>query len=88
MIGKISARGARVAGLMYYLYGPGRNEAHTDPHLVAGWWHPCELEPPLRDDGRRDFRHLNGLLQQPHAALGPRGFDRPVWHCSVRAAPG
>jgi hypothetical protein len=88
MIGKISARGARVAGLMYYLYGPGRNEAHTDPHLVAGWRHPCELEPPLRDDGRRDFRHLNGLLQQPHAALGPRGFDRPVWHCSVRAAPG
>ena len=88
MIGKISARGARVAGLVYYLYGPGRNEAHTDPHLVAGWRHPAELEPPLRDDGRRDFRHLNGLLQQPHAALGPRGFERPVWHCSVRAAPG
>ncbi len=41
MIGKISARGARVAGLMYYLYGPGRNEAHTDPHLVAGWRHPA-----------------------------------------------
>jgi hypothetical protein len=88
MIGKISARGAQVAGLIYYLYGPGRNEAHTDPHLVAGWWYPAELEPPLRDDGRRDFRHLNGLLQQPHAALGPRGFERPVWHCSVRAAPG
>jgi MobA/VirD2-like, nuclease domain len=88
MIGKISARGARVAGLMYYLYGPGRNEAHTYPHLVAGWRHPSELEPPLRGDGRRDFRHLNGLLQQPHAALGPRGFNRPVWHCSVRAAPG
>jgi relaxase-like protein len=88
MIGKISARGARVAGLVYYLYGPGRNEAHTDPHLVAGWRHPTELEPPLRDDGRRDFRHLTGLLQQPHVALGPRGFERPVWHCSVRAAPG
>jgi hypothetical protein len=88
MIGKISARGARVAGLVYYLYGPGRNEAHTDPHLVAGWRHSTELEPPLRDDGRRDFRHLTGLLQQPHVALGPRGFERPVWHCSVRAAPG
>jgi hypothetical protein len=88
MIGKISARGARVAGLVYYLYGPGRNEAHTDPHLIAGWRHPAELEPPLREDGRRDFRHLTGLLQQPHAALGPRGFDRSVWHCSVRTAPG
>jgi len=88
MIGKISARGARVAGLIYYLYGLGRNEAHTDPHLVAGWRHPAELEPSLRDDGRRDFRNLTGLLQQPHAALGWHGFERPVWHCSVRAAPG
>jgi relaxase-like protein len=87
VIGKISARGTRVSGLIYYLYGPGRDEAHTDPHIVAGWRDPAELEPPLRDSGRRDFRQLSGLLQQPQAALGPRGFDRPVWHCSVRAAP-
>jgi len=89
MIGKISApRGKRVEGLIYYLFGPGRNAEHTDPHIVAGWRHPAELEPPLRGDGRRDFRRLNGLLQQPHAALGLGGFDRPVWHCSIRAAPG
>ena len=88
MIGKVSARGSRVSGLIYYLYGPGRNEEHTGPHLIAGWRHPAELEPPLREDGHRDFRHLSGLLQQPHDALGDRGFDRPVWHCSVRAAPG
>ncbi len=88
MIGKVSPRGNRVAGLIWYLFGPGRNEEHTDPHIVAGWRHPAELEPPLRGGGRRDFRQLTGLLQQPHAALGPRGFDRPVWHCSVRAAPG
>jgi hypothetical protein len=88
VIGKISdPRGERVAGLIYYLFGPGRCEEHTDPHLIAGWRHPAELEPPLRPDGCRDFRRLNGLLQQPHAALGPRGFDRPVWHCAVRAAP-
>jgi hypothetical protein len=88
VIGKISdPRGERVAGLIYYLFGPGRREEHTDPHLIAGWRHPAELEPPLRPDGRRDFRRLNGLLQQPHAALGPRGFQRPVWHCAVRAAP-
>jgi hypothetical protein len=80
-------RGQRVAGLIYYLVGPGRREEHTDPHLIAGWRHPAELEPPLRPDGHRDFRKLCGLLQQPHAALGPRGFDRPVWHCAVRAAP-
>jgi hypothetical protein len=88
VIGKISdPRGERAGGLTYYLFGPGRREEHTDPHLVAGWRHPAELEPPLRPDGRRDFCRLIGLLQQPHAALGPRGFSRPVWHCVVQAAP-
>jgi hypothetical protein len=88
VIAKISdPRGERVAGLIYYLFGRGRREEHTDPHLIAGWRHPAELAPPLRLDGRHDFRRLCGLLQQPHAALGPRGFVRPVWHCAVRAAP-
>ena len=86
MIGKV-LRGTRPEGLVYYLFGPGRREEHRDPHLVAGWRHPGELEPPLHPDGRRDFRRLNGLLNQPHAALGPRGLERPVWHCVVRAAP-
>jgi hypothetical protein len=88
VIGKISApRGERVEPLVYYLYGPGRHEEHTDPHIVAGWWHPAELEPPLRADGRRDFRRLNGLLNQPHAAMGSWATQRPVWHCVMRAAP-
>ena len=38
-------------------------------------------------DGTRDFRRLFGLLNQPHAAMGTWGFARPVWHCSMRAAP-
>ena len=88
MIGKITApRGERVEPLIHYLYGPGRREEHTDPHIVAGWRHPAELEPPLREDGKRDYRRLHGLLNQPHAALGTRGMARPVWHCSMRAAP-
>ena len=88
MIGKISApRGEHVEPLIYYLYGPGRREEHTDPHIVAGWWHPAELEPPQRADGKRDFRRLLGLLRQPHAAMGTRALERPVWHCAVRAAP-
>jgi hypothetical protein len=89
VIGKITApRGERVEGLIYYLFGPGRREEHTDPHIVAGWRHPAELEPPLRADGRRDFRRLLGLLNQPHAAMGTWRLARPVWHCSMRAAPG
>src|SRR5207237_785164 len=88
MIGKIAVpRGLRVEPLIYYLYGPGRREEHTDPHIVAGWRHPAELEPALRPDGSRGFRRLTGLLNQPHAALGARGYQRPVWHCAVRAAP-
>ncbi|HUY45049.1 MAG TPA: hypothetical protein VMV92_04910 [Streptosporangiaceae bacterium] len=86
MIGKV-LRGGRPNGLIRYLYGPGKREEHTDPHIVAGWRDPAELEPSLRPDGHRDFRRLNGLLNQPHAALGPQGLDRPVWHCAVRAAP-
>jgi hypothetical protein len=88
VIGKITApRGERVEPLIRYLYGPGRREEHTDPHILAGWRHPAELEPPLRSDGTRDFRKLSGLLNQPHAAMGSWGFARPVWHCSMRAAP-
>ena len=87
MIGVIhEPRGEDVAGLIYYLYGPGRHEEHTDPHIVTGWRHPAELEPPLRPDGTRDFRKLTGLLKQPHAAMGMYGFRRPVWHLSMRAA--
>jgi hypothetical protein len=87
LIGKV-LRGTRIAGLIWYLYGPGRHEEHTDPHLVAGWRDPAELEPAFRADGTRDFRRINGLLNQPLAALGRRGFDKPVWHCVIRAAPG
>ena len=71
MIGKISApRGKRVEPLIWYLFGPGRREEHIDPHIVAGWRHPAALEPPLRADGTRDLRKLNGLLNQPNDAHG------------------
>jgi hypothetical protein len=66
VIGKISTpRGEHVQPLLYYLFGPGRREEHTDPHIVAGWRHPADLEPPLRPDGKRDFTKLTGLLLQP-----------------------
>ena len=88
MIGKISTpRGEHVEPLLYYLFGPGRHEEHTDPHIVAGWRHPAAVEPPLRADGKRDFRKLVGLLKQAQAALGEHGYTRPVWHCAMRAAP-
>jgi hypothetical protein len=88
MIGRILDRGSNLAGLLYYLYGPGKACKHVNPHLVAGWWHPAELEPPARAGGHRDFRMLTGLMMQPVAALRGRVPADPVWHCVVRAAPG
>ncbi|MVZ99034.1 relaxase/mobilization nuclease domain-containing protein [Actinomadura sp. LD22] len=85
MIGKV-LRGVRVQGLLRYLYGPGANGEHRDPHIVAGFDDPTDLEPPTGPDGR-DFRRLDGLLTQPLALLGERNYRKPVWHCAVRAAP-
>jgi hypothetical protein len=86
VIAKI-VRGERVQGLIRYLYGPGRFNVHRDPHIVCGFDDPSALEPALRPDGERDFRHLDGLMQQPLALLGTRNYTKPVWHLSVRAHP-
>ena len=87
MIAKVT-RGAGVGRLLAYLYGPGRASEHSDPHLVAGFGDPAELEPGRRPGGSADLRRLAGLLTQPLAALPVPGGDRPVWHCSLRSAPG
>jgi hypothetical protein len=86
LIGKV-LRGTDAGRLLYYLYGPGKANEHVDPHLVAGFADPREIEPGRRRDGSRDFRRLAGLLAQPLAALAGPGYDKPVWHCAVRAAP-
>ncbi len=86
VIGKV-LRGTDARRLLYYLYGPGKANEHTDPHLVAGFRDPGELEPERRAGGARDFRRLAGLLAQPLAAVAGPGHARPVWHCAVRAAP-
>jgi hypothetical protein len=86
MIGKV-LRGTNATGLLRYLYGPGLANEHTAPHLVAGFSDPAELEPECRPGRSPDLRRLAGLLAQPLAALVSCGPDKPVWHCSVRAAP-
>src|ERR1039457_7130456 len=87
VIGKVT-RGTDARRLLYYLYGPGKANEHIDPHLVAGFSDPAELEPERRPDGSRDFRRLTGLLAQPLAGLAGPGYAKPVWHCALRAAPG
>ena len=86
MIAKV-IRGTSVQWLLAYLYGPGKANEHTDPHLVAGFGEPQELEPDRRADGAPDLRRLTGLFLQPLAALKGDPYSKAVWHCSVRAAP-
>lgn len=89
MIGK-ALRGRGVAGLVRYLYGPGKANEHVDPRLVAAWDNDlASLEPTLRaasSEGGRDFRALVSRLNEPLviAGLGPE--DRPVYHLIVAAA--
>ena len=89
MIGKVT-RGRDLGGLLRYLFGPGRANEHTRPHLVASWRgdHPealADLEP-ARDDGRVDVAPLAARMSLP-LQLHPDA-DRPVWQCSMRTAPG
>jgi hypothetical protein len=86
VIGKV-LHGRNVRRLLYYLYGPGMANEHADPHLVAGFSDPAELEPERRPGGTWDFRRLTALLEQPLVAQAGRGYDKPVWHCAIRAAP-
>lgn len=85
MIGKVT-RGKAVAGLVRYLFGPGRANEHDDPRVVAGWDEPAAIEPATTARGLRDFRPLITKLNAPLAAV--KTPAKSVWHCSLRTAPG
>jgi hypothetical protein len=87
VIDRIS-KGRNIAGLLYYLFCPGKSDEHVNQHLVAGWREPASLEPQVRPDGQRDFRRLTGLLNAPLDMTGRRGQDGTVWHCVLSSAPG
>ncbi|CAM5572378.1 relaxase/mobilization nuclease domain-containing protein [Streptomyces aurantiogriseus] len=84
MIPRIHKRGQRTLGLLYYLYGPGKYEEHTDPHLVASWDHNA---PDTGRDESATLKQLQQLLDQPLENIDEA--ERPtrhVWHLSVRNA--
>ena len=88
MIARILPQGQGVAGLLRYLFGPGRKNEHEDPRIVAAWnGAPGRLEPPRDDRGRPRVGRLAGLLEQPLALLGDRAPDSPVWHFMARCHP-
>ncbi|MET8590486.1 relaxase/mobilization nuclease domain-containing protein [Streptomyces sp. NPDC005078] len=82
MVPRIQKRGQRTIGLLYYLYGPGKYEEHTDPHLVASWDHNA---PDPGRDATATLKQLQQLLDQPVENIDQS--QRPkkhVWHLSVR----
>ncbi|MER7049928.1 relaxase/mobilization nuclease domain-containing protein [Streptomyces jumonjinensis] len=70
---------------MYYLYGPGKANEHTDPHMVAAWG------AGVPDPGRGDNTNiplLAALLDAPVAALESRPPAQHVYHVPVSLDPG
>ncbi|MDT0379405.1 mobilization protein [Streptomyces sp. DSM 42041] len=89
MVPDVSA-GSDTRGLVAYLFGPGRRDEHTDPHIVAAW-DPAGAPDPGRDP-EATYTQLAQRLDQ-HFDLRTRelGGEKPrqhVWHCPVRTAPG
>lgn len=82
MIPKIT-KGDRVRGLLEYLYGPGKAEEHTNPHIVAGYDDAAALEPSRDDEGRPTLGGLAARLDAPELAAGDRGVRQYVWQCSL-----
>ena len=87
MIAKITS-GHSTRHLIAYLYGPGRSNEHTDPHLVASW--DGFAPDPGRDDNPRAAKRqlAQALDLRVHQAQRQgRNTGKHVWHCSLRAAP-
>lgn len=88
MIARV-VRGSDMAGLMRYLAGPGRDNEHSEPHLVAGdgavlaWWGDVELD-------RAAANRIGGHLDRPRTQFAVDVAGGHVWHCSlsVGAADG
>ncbi|WP_425832009.1 relaxase/mobilization nuclease domain-containing protein [Streptomyces fractus] len=88
MIAAIKPGGSNTRGLLAYLYGPGRQDEHLDPHIVAGFA-MLGMPDPGRDENAT-LTELARYLDEP-VRLRNSEFGRPVtghvWHCPVRAAP-
>ncbi|MFE9402198.1 relaxase/mobilization nuclease domain-containing protein [Streptomyces sp. NPDC006530] len=88
MIAAIKPAGSNTRGLLAYLYGPGRQDEHLDPHIVAGF--AMLGMPDLGRDEAATLTELARYLDEP-VRLRNSEFGQPVtdhvWHCPVRAAP-
>ncbi|OIJ95553.1 relaxase/mobilization nuclease domain-containing protein [Streptomyces monashensis] len=88
MIAAIKPAGSNTRGLLAYLYGPGRQDEHLDPHIVAGFA-MLGMPDPGRDENAtltELARYLDEPVRLRNGEFGKQVTDH-VWHCPVRAAP-
>ncbi|MFJ8896726.1 relaxase/mobilization nuclease domain-containing protein [Leifsonia sp. NPDC102414] len=85
MMPKKARDGTDTKGLLDYLYGPGKRDEHTNPHMVASWDDPY-VEDPARSP-HMTISDLALIMDAPvHALLGKRPAKH-VYHVAVRNAP-
>jgi hypothetical protein len=72
-------RGKDPVGLMLYLFGPGKANEHTDPHIVAA---DVTLGVPdgQRYDDKRDIIDLGHDIDGPHKLYGTEFPGGHIWH--------
>ncbi|MFD4865273.1 relaxase/mobilization nuclease domain-containing protein [Streptomyces sp. NPDC058412] len=84
MMPKKARDGDDTAGLLAYLYGPGKRDEHVDPHMVAAW-------DPFVDDPARSpdmtISDLALMLDAPVYALRGAKPLKHVYHVAVRNPP-
>lgn len=82
--------GSDSRGLIAYLFGPGRRDEHTNPHIVAAW-DMTGAPDPGRDPAAtysQLARRLDHHVDLRTRELGGNKAPQHVWHCPVRTAPG
>ncbi|MCO6722909.1 mobilization protein, partial [Streptomyces sp. Vc714c-19] len=84
MMPKKARGGTDTAGLLAYLFGPGKRDEHTDPHVVAGW---DGVVMGAGQAGGLSVADLALLMDAPVRARAGRPLKEHVWHVPVRNPP-
>jgi hypothetical protein len=82
--------GSDTRGLIVYLFGPGRRDEHTDPHIVAAWDMAGVPDPGRAPEATYTLlaKRLDHHVDLRTRELSGKKPARHVWHCPVRTAPG
>ena len=80
MIAKVT-RGQGPSGAVRYLFGPGRENEHTDPHVVAASA-SLRVEAGLRLD-KAHLEELTAAMDLPSTLFGTEVAGGPAWHLAL-----